>query len=386
MTSNAEHKLVEESVTMLCNFMKFPKFHFLVKPVMSTVLNSLPLYKNDVRTTTAALETVGELSTVLQYELLPYADTLLPVIITNMFDLSSIRKQEVAVRTLGQYIKSTGLVVRPYLQYPQLLPKMLDLLCRNSANKPYSLRMELLRTIGLLGALEPQRYAAIISYVSALTKSKKLNEGVEESKAEKKSNANMGQATSLLPFPASSVDTRNNILSNNKEKERDRSESNMSFPEKSAQLKHEKEEIDRRGNPGIDQEDIVRTDQLLHGDSADVSAHTYMYELSVMRSLPEPQQEKIISTKHTPGSEDFYPRVTLTALVKILQDPSLSLHHSTSTQTIIQIFCGLGVRCVPFLEQIVPYFLQVTLLFVVICIVLFVFVRIDRPKIRCWIA
>jgi phosphatidylinositol kinase/protein kinase (PI-3 family) len=363
MTSNAENKLIEESVTMLCNFMKFPKFHFLVKPVMSTLLNSLPLYKIDVRTTTAALETVGELSLVLHYDLLPYADTLLPVVITNMFDLSSIRKQEVAVRTLGQYVKSTGLVVRPYLQYPQLLPKMLDLLCHNSANKPYSLRMEILRTLGLLGALEPQRYAAISSYVSAMAKNKKLtNENTEESTAKDKKSGNLhtnnpNQAGSLLPFPASSVDTRSNMA--HKEKERDRSESNLSFPEKSAQLKHEKEEIDRRGNATIDHEDIVRTDKLLHGDAADAPAHTFMYELAVMRSLPDPVQEKVISTKHTPGSEDFYPRVSLTSLVKILQDSTLSIHHSTSTQTIIQIFCGLGVRCVPFLEQIVPYFLQI---------------------------
>jgi FKBP12-rapamycin complex-associated protein len=45
--------------------------------------------------------------------------------------------------------------------------------------------------------------------------------------------------------------------------------------------------------------------------------------------------------------------------MKILRDPSLSVHHSSVTQAIMLIFKSLGIRCVPFLDQIVPYLLQV---------------------------
>jgi phosphatidylinositol kinase/protein kinase (PI-3 family) len=117
--------------------------------------------------------------------------------------------------------------------------------------------------------------------------------------------------------------------------------------------------MDRRTNSGLEQEDIVRSDHLLYGDNAEAPSHMYMYELSVMKAHAEPLQEKMINAKHSPNSDEYFPRVALSVLVKILQDQTLSIHHSTATQTIVQIFCTLGVRCVPYLEHIFPYFFQV---------------------------
>ena len=402
LQNNPDYRMIEEAATMLCNFMKFNKFHFLVKPVMATILESLPLQAHDVRATTAALETLGELSVVLQGELLPYVDTLLPVIIMNMFDSSSLKKQQVAIRTLGQFVKSTGMVVRPYLQYPQLLPKTLDLLCKDSANKPMAFRMELLRVLGLLGALEPARYSAIVAFLQANARKKAEGEtdgnDNAEGKVEKKMITNV---SSLFPLPGSSIErdiplklgygamgklkaSRHNRKDDDDDngagerKERERAESNVSFMEKANPLggagangnaggaNGAGERDGRRSGSGsleIEQEEILRTDRLLYGDSADAPCHVYMYELSVTRALSEPPQEKMITAKHSPSSEDFYPRVTLSVLVKILQDQTLTIHHSTATQTIVQIFCSLGVRCVPYLEIIFPYFFQVITLF-----------------------
>jgi FKBP12-rapamycin complex-associated protein len=45
--------------------------------------------------------------------------------------------------------------------------------------------------------------------------------------------------------------------------------------------------------------------------------------------------------------------------MKILKDSSLTVHHASVTQAIMLIFKSLGMRCVPFLDQIVPYLLQV---------------------------
>jgi len=147
MKNCPDFRTIEEAAMMLCNFLKLSKFHVLVRPFMVTLIGTLPL-QSDFRATTAALEALGELSIVLQNDILPYVDSLLPIIITNMLDSSSYHKQEVAVRTLGQVVSSTGLVVTPYLHYPQLLPSALALLYKNSASRPYSLRMEVLRTLG----------------------------------------------------------------------------------------------------------------------------------------------------------------------------------------------------------------------------------------------
>jgi hypothetical protein len=181
MKNCPDHHTIEEAAIMLCTFLKLSKFHVLVRPFMITLLSTLPL-QSDFRSTTAALEALGELSIVLQSDFLPYVDNLLPIIITNMLDSSSYRKQEVAIKTLGQVVSSTGLVIRPYLVYPQLLPSALDLLFKNSSSRPYSLRLEVLRTIGLLGALEPIRFAAIQSYLHNAEQASKAPPRVEELK------------------------------------------------------------------------------------------------------------------------------------------------------------------------------------------------------------
>lgn len=49
----------------------------------------------------------------------------------------------------GCLVSATGLVVVPYLEYPQLLPTMLELLGKGAAGSvPWSLRREIMRTIG----------------------------------------------------------------------------------------------------------------------------------------------------------------------------------------------------------------------------------------------
>ncbi|KAJ3083694.1 phosphatidylinositol kinase- protein kinase tor1, partial [Quaeritorhiza haematococci] len=59
-----------------------------------------------------------------------------------------------------------------------------------------------------------------------------------------------------------------------------------------------------------------------------------------------------------PSHEDYYPTVAITALMKILRDPSLGVHHTQVVQAVMYIFKTLGLKCVPFLPQIMPPFLN----------------------------
>ncbi|EFA77745.1 protein kinase [Heterostelium album PN500] len=61
----------------------------------------------------------------------------------------------------------------------------------------------------------------------------------------------------------------------------------------------------------------------------------------------------------SPSSEDYYPTVAITALMKILRDPSLSIYHTNVIQAVMFIFKSLGLKCIPFLPQIMPPFLHV---------------------------
>ncbi|EPX74347.1 phosphatidylinositol kinase Tor2 [Schizosaccharomyces octosporus yFS286] len=60
-----------------------------------------------------------------------------------------------------------------------------------------------------------------------------------------------------------------------------------------------------------------------------------------------------------PSSEEYYPTVVITALMSILKDPSLSIHHTAVIQAVMYIFKTMGLRCAPFLSQIIPEFIAV---------------------------
>lgn len=75
------------------------------------------------------------------------------------------------MRALGQIVSSTGDVVTPYLEYPELLDAVLDALKvsvsaanaagddgdDDEASGSYRLRIEAIRTVGILGALAPPK-------------------------------------------------------------------------------------------------------------------------------------------------------------------------------------------------------------------------------------
>ena len=386
MKNCPDYRTIEEAALMLCNFLKVAKFHVLVKPFMVTLISTLPL-QSDFRSTTAALEALGELSIVLQNDILPYVDNLLPIVITNMLDASSYRKQEVAVKTLGQMVSSTGLVVKPYLLYPQLLPSCLDMLYKNSASRPYSLRMEVLRTLGLLGALEPNRYSMIVTFLQNSEKERKSKQRDELKSMNAMNNGSNADGSQKEKIPNSTSDNNLREEGNNagsaregvvNDRERDRADSALSMGG-AATPAHPTTTTataavgvnyasfaratagagELKDSTGV--QELIRT-ELLAEDDADEPAYMGMYAQSVMRSLSSTDALKDAEeTRTTPNSEDYYPKVAVAALIKVLKDPTLSNSHSTATQTIIQIFRGLGVQCVPFLEQIVPYFLQVGL-------------------------
>ena len=373
--NSSENRLKEEATLLLCTFMRSMPLQNLIKPFMPLLIRTFPMADNaastDVRLATAGLEAIGELCKVMRQDVLPFADQLLPVIIWNMHDNRTRRKQEISIKTLGRLVSATGEVVDPYLQYPQLLPRALDLLF-NKATVPWSLRREVLRTMGLLGALEPHKYSLIVNYLQGheeLTKQASLLDGdrVEEGwRGPKHAEAGTGADGGVV-----SPDARGGGragegagVGGDPKKAAPLSTKNLRGLEESKKLMGGREAshltslmdltVDR---PGYNLDDLITSHELL--DDANISskpAHLFMYEQSAMRSLSEPttRTEAVM----TPSNEDYYPRVAVTALMRILRDPSQSVHHSSVTQAIMLIFKSLGMQCVPFLDQIVPYLLQ----------------------------
>ncbi|KAI9833190.1 MAG: hypothetical protein M1819_003813 [Sarea resinae] len=61
----------------------------------------------------------------------------------------------------------------------------------------------------------------------------------------------------------------------------------------------------------------------------------------------------------TPSNEEYYPTVVINTLMAVLRDSSLSQYHSAVIDAIMNIFKTLGLKCVPFLGQIIPGFVSV---------------------------
>jgi len=70
-------------------------------------------------------------------------------------DQSSAAKRESALSTLGKLVTSTGYVIDPYVQYPNLLVILTNFL---KTEQQTSIRRETVKVLGILGALDPYKH------------------------------------------------------------------------------------------------------------------------------------------------------------------------------------------------------------------------------------
>jgi len=130
----------------------------LIKPYVSSITEVLLPKASDPTPSVAAtiLQAIGELCAVGGAEMLAYKDTLMPIIIDALQDQSAPIKREAALHTLGQLASNAGYVIKPYLEYPQLLEILQSIIRGEPQHGP--LRQETIKLLGILGALDPYKY------------------------------------------------------------------------------------------------------------------------------------------------------------------------------------------------------------------------------------
>ncbi|GFN76929.1 mechanistic target of rapamycin (serine/threonine kinase) [Plakobranchus ocellatus] len=231
----------------------------LIKPYMVPIMNALiPKLKEADQSPgviISVLHAIGEQAQVSGVEISRWMDQLLPIILEMLQDSSSLQKREVALWTLGQLVESTGSVVTPYTMYPNLLEVLLNFL---KTEQSISIRREVIRVLGVLGALDPHKHRMNLGVI------KESETGV--SKSEKK---------------AGSQDAAN----------------------------------------------------------GEVNMSELMSQCSTL--------------------EEFYPAIAIHLLMKIIRDPSLSQHHNMVVQAITIIFKSLNIKCVPYIQTVIPAYLTV---------------------------
>ncbi|CAA7396540.1 unnamed protein product [Spirodela intermedia] len=157
LKQSADNKCREESAKLLgclirnCERLILPYIAPIHKVLVAKLCEGSGASANN-GVMTGVLATVGDLARVGGFEMRPYLGELVPLIVEALMDGSSVIKREVAVATLGEVVQSTGYVIAPYNEFPQLLGLLLKLL---NGELAWSTRREVLKVLGIMGALDP---------------------------------------------------------------------------------------------------------------------------------------------------------------------------------------------------------------------------------------
>ena len=145
----------------------------LAKPYCDVLVKILLPQARDSNNVVAAttIAALGQLATTGGTVLVPHLPVLMPTIVDALQDLSSQRKRDAALHTLGQIASNSGYVIKPYADYPQLLDLMVNII---KTEQQGSLRKETIKLLGIVGALDPYRHqvrllVSQVSYFETLT-------------------------------------------------------------------------------------------------------------------------------------------------------------------------------------------------------------------------
>lgn len=127
-----------------------------IKPIVETLL---PKAKDSSSSVAAsAISCLGEAAIVAGEDMKPFLPDLMPLILDTFQDQSSYYKRDAALKALGQIASSSGYVIQPLLDYPQLLGMLVGILKLESS--PH-IRRETVRLLGILGALDPYKHREV---------------------------------------------------------------------------------------------------------------------------------------------------------------------------------------------------------------------------------
>ncbi|WVQ81658.1 hypothetical protein IAT38_003783 [Cryptococcus sp. DSM 104549] len=161
-STNAKQK--EDSAKLLC--LLIGAAAGLVKSyaptILSVLLRTASNPDSSIGVQASCITCIGELARVAGEELVPNVQAIISLVIEMLNDQSSTLKRDTALKTLGQIASNTGEVITPYTKHPQLMGVLFRFL-RMEVNT--GIRQETIRTIGMLGALDPFKHKTLLGEV-----------------------------------------------------------------------------------------------------------------------------------------------------------------------------------------------------------------------------
>ncbi|SGZ55137.1 CIC11C00000003613 [Sungouiella intermedia] len=132
----------------------------LTRPYTKPIVEALLPKAKDSSSSVAAsaISCLGEAAIVAGEDMKPFLPELMPLILDTFQDQSSSLKRNAALKALGQIASSSGYVIQPLLDYPQLLGMLVGILKLESSAH---IRRETVRLLGILGALDPYKHREV---------------------------------------------------------------------------------------------------------------------------------------------------------------------------------------------------------------------------------
>eukprot|EP01062_Namystynia_karyoxenos_P028013 TRINITY_DN2131_c0_g1_i1.p1 TRINITY_DN2131_c0_g1~~TRINITY_DN2131_c0_g1_i1.p1 ORF type:complete len:2623 (+),score=1020.62 TRINITY_DN2131_c0_g1_i1:162-7871(+) len=128
--------------------------------IVETLKMRMPELMEESGVAVAFLDALAATSEAVGEDMAAYLNDFLPVVIGVLHDKSSRTKLTAALRALGSLVQFTGYVVKPYEQYPELLPLLFSVLRADAdpgADSDPTAKREAVRVLGIIGALDPYR-------------------------------------------------------------------------------------------------------------------------------------------------------------------------------------------------------------------------------------
>jgi FKBP12-rapamycin complex-associated protein len=153
-----DQKVKKESVTLLQSLVRGSDV--LIVPYVEQMIGPLLTLLKDpsAEVVAAALSTVGELAVASPESVTSHLDSLAPRLIEALNDQTSVIKQETAVIAMGKLVTSFSVVTaEPYKRFEGLFEGLVRA-AQNSDERYLELRLQAIKTLGLLGAVDSTVY------------------------------------------------------------------------------------------------------------------------------------------------------------------------------------------------------------------------------------
>ena len=311
----------------------------------------------------SVLSTLGKLSVICGDDMTPFLDHLLPLLLDALYPPhvlhasaaaataiaapslvpsavaivpaaapSSSDHKQMTLRTLSLLLSSTSSVIAPFIRYPHFLPCLLHLV---RTDKSKAVRLECLRVIGVVGAIDPFEYRKCQSEWVAV-----MGEGPGGGLA----SASAGHGDGRIVRRGTSDSVRGaSVLAASSKSEKEK-----------AEVKEATKRDEAADNYNSTQNGAV-ADGLPGGSPPTRQAQPG--EAPPLAEDDDVQHELFLCQSQS--YDEYYPAVAIAALMRVIVDPRLLSHHSLSLGALLFILKSLGRdKCQPFLVSIVPVFLR----------------------------